>query len=1537
MGFSLTRVLAGFLACLLFGCASSDGLDEDTRGAIDLASGSIDPRSAEPATTDATLAPDGSGQFLIVQLNGPASSAELTSLASSVDHIYGYLPHDSYLVRVSPGQSVGSLGAWAGVYRPEYKIARGVREAAEWSASLGSDSDGADGDQTVMVHAIPEADLEHVAAAVAMFPEAEVVGAGGGARFSRLRLRIPGDRAVAVAQALAELPEVMWIDVEGQRGLLNDTTIWVGQSGVTTARTTPVFDQGIHGEGQVVGLLDTGLDADSCFFRDTVRGLPPTNACNGGTAVDPDHRKVLAVDFLSAAECEGGIATNEWDTNPTSHGTHVAGTLAGDNFVRPIVHDNADGMAPGAKLVVQDAGFGADDCGSMPGIGCPIVDLKPIFAQAYAQGARLHSNSWGDHVSSTPHNNYTAASEDIDEFMWTHPDFLIFVAAGNSGPAAGTVFSPSTAKNGISVGATQRSVSAESMASFSGCGPTADNRIKPDITIPGSSILSARGDNNVTNNNCTNLNQTGTSMATPAAAGFGALVRQYFTDGFYPSGAAVSADGFAPSAALVKATLLNSARQMTAAAAGTIPGNCQGWGRILLDDGLFFAGQQRRLFVADDPGFAEGGAGQERKFTFIVEENESLKATLVWTDFPSTPAASINLVNDLDLEVSGPAGTFLGNVFSGGVSQTGGNPDRRNTVEQVLLPTPGPGVYRVTVRGFNLPVGPQPFALVLAGDAVPNEPPVANAGADQTGFVDTEFVLDGSASNDPDSVPAPLSFAWTQTAGPAVTLTGADTAQARFTPTEHGVYTFRLRVDDGGDQAEDTVSVTIVNQVPVADAGDDQTGLAGVASQLDGSGSSDPDDLPSPLSFAWTQTDGPPVSISGAGAALASFIPTALGTHTFRLQVSDGADQAEDTVSITILNQPPLANAGADQSGILGPAVQLDGSGSSDPDGLPEPLSFAWTQTGGPPVSLGGAGLALASFTPTLLGTYTFELQVSDGEATSQDTISISILNQPPLANAGPDQSGLIGPAVQLDGSGSSDPDGVPEPLSFAWTQTSGPPVSLGGAAAALASFTPALLGTYTFRLQVSDGEATSQDTISISILNQAPIASAGADRAGVVGLPILLDGSGSSDPDGLPSPLSFSWTQISGPALNIGGASSNTATITAALLGTYTFRLQVTDGEATVEDTVTVSILNQAPIANAGVDDDGLVGIPILLDGSGSTDPDGQPEALTYTWTQIQGPPVNLLGSDLIQAAFTALSLGSYTFRLVVSDGVDEAEDTVTISILNQPPVANAGPDRNGTVGSAVSLDGSASADPDGAPLPLTYLWTQTAGPLAVLSGGLTAQASFTPILSGTYSFNLLVTDGLGASNDTVTVVVSTTTVVVFADDFEQDRGWTVNPSGTDTATTGRWQRGQPQPTVNGTMPMQLAARSGSFDLVTGASAGSAVGDNDIDGGTTTIRSPEIVLPSGTITLSVAYYMAHLSNSSSADFLRVRVVGATSQTALQELGAANDDGAAWLTASVNISAFAGQTVRILIEAADASSASLVEAAIDDVRIEAQP
>lgn len=173
-----------------------------------------------------------------------------------------------------------------------------------------------------------------------------------------------------------------------------------------------------------------------------------------------------------------------------------------------------------------------------------------------------------------------------------------------------------------------------------------------------------------------------------------------------------------------------------------------------------------------------------------------------------------------------------------------------------------------------------------------------------------------------------------------------------------------------------------------------------------------------------------------------------------------------------------------------------------------------------------------------------------------------------------------------------------------------------------------------------------------------------------------------------------------------------------------------------------------------------------------------------------------------------------------------------------------------------------------------------------------------------------------------------------IYSDTFESATGWTTNLSGTDTATTGAWVRGDPAATSSG-ITLQLGTTvSGTNDLVTGAPAGASAGENDVDGGTTTISSPTIALPTGTLTLSFSWYLAHLNNASTADFFRMSVVvGTTATTVFNQNGAAANRAGAWGTASVNLSGFAGQTIRLRVEAGDAATASLIEAGVDNVTI----
>jgi len=520
----------------------------------------------------------------------------------------------------------------------------------------------------------------------------------------------------------------------------NDRSYYTLQSGIHFG-PTPIHDRGIRGEGQVIALLDTGLDYDSCYFTEDDNSQPPVNTGTPNSPlqtdrVDGSRRKVIAYDFLFSCEqypgqrgCDDPRDPLGWDN--TTHGTHTAASAAADSDVY-LFHDLGDAIAPGAKLIIQDAGYnGGDNCSQLPGLGCPIRNFTAALEQAYAQGARIHSNSWGDRQgtplgATPPTGNYSATARDLDEFALTHPDMLILVATGNAGALGpSSIASPGTAKNALQVGGTRttRGAGDDTLAAITGLGPTRDGRIKPEVVGP-AWVYTADSDGDIRTSNCRAANDGGTSYAAPTIAGAAALVRQYFVQGFYPSGIPNRAVERIPSAALLKASLIASARAAQFKESGSsvvnalpTPSYEQGWGFPVLDDVLYFPGDTRRLKVVDVDRVEGLIQGASTPISFRVRPGTSLRAVLVWTDPPSTPRAvtdsSSVLVHDLDLTVIDPAGrTIYGND-----PLHPGQADRKNNTEVVTVDAPAAGTYRVAVsaqRVVNLLR--QGYALVVTGD-----------------------------------------------------------------------------------------------------------------------------------------------------------------------------------------------------------------------------------------------------------------------------------------------------------------------------------------------------------------------------------------------------------------------------------------------------------------------------------------------------------------------------------------------------------------------------------------------------------------------------------------------------------------------------------------------------------------------------------------------------------------------------------------------------------------------------------------------------
>ncbi|MHB0970883.1 MAG: S8 family serine peptidase [Thermoanaerobaculia bacterium] len=504
----------------------------------------------------------------------------------------------------------------------------------------------------------------------------------------------------------------------------------------TADGATPLHDRGIRGEGEIIAVLDTGLDWDSCYFTEADGAAPPVNTRLSDTRVDLTRRKVVAYNFLYSCDeypgafgCDDPSRPGDWDNQ--GHGTFASGAATGDSGV-PLVHDPGDAIAPAAKLVIQDAGYiGGDFCTQRPGLHCPTRDLRAVYGQAYAQGARIFSNSWGDRQGSAapvpPTANYSVSARDVDDFVRRNPDAVVVFNTGNvEEPASSTVSSPGSAKNTIQIGGTRGWFHGDdTLADFTAFGPTRDGRIKPDLVAP-ARVIGGAPDGNVATFQCTTTEQGGTSWASPTVAGAAALVRQYYREGFYPSGARDPRAGFAPSAALVKATLIASARAVPrravsnqTLAADPVPSMQQGFGFPVLDDALYFSGDALRLRVIDAREAAGVRATQTHSFDVQLRGGSSLEAVLVWTD-PAGTAAGVasttpQLVNDLDLEIVAPNGA----LHRGNETLHPGAPDRLNNVEQIAVGAAERGKWRVTVRSHAIRQGAaQGYALVLLGDFV---------------------------------------------------------------------------------------------------------------------------------------------------------------------------------------------------------------------------------------------------------------------------------------------------------------------------------------------------------------------------------------------------------------------------------------------------------------------------------------------------------------------------------------------------------------------------------------------------------------------------------------------------------------------------------------------------------------------------------------------------------------------------------------------------------------------------------------------------
>lgn len=509
---------------------------------------------------------------------------------------------------------------------------------------------------------------------------------------------------------LAQHHEIEWIEAKPVFEILNTEGIevmhvddlWDG----TTMSNIDSSWSGLDGSGIIVTVADTGLDnginnsAMHPDFKDHIKGIlsfpPPPSTCT----------------YYGLSPC--GDSAEDFH----GHGTHVAGSVLGDG-----THSNGGIVGAASESQLLFHAIATTQGGEEKLLGIP-NDLDDLFSLAWDNGSRIHTNSWG----SAENGAYTTSSMQADSSARTYDELVILFAASNEGVDVNSdgeidldsLGSPASAKNVITVGASENNRgnlnylwgstdygspistdkladNPDGMAAFSSRGPTDDNRLKPDISAPGTFILSTKSrstsDTGWLAHNASYTYMGGTSMATPLTAGATALLLEHLIENVGESN---------PTSALVKAIYTASAHDMTGqyssstnGAGEAAPNNHEGWGRVNMSAALNTSWIQEESVTTN----ADSG------WSFIVPSSaDDFTISLSWTDPASTPTASTNLVNNLDLAVKDPSGTWT-NVS--------------NNVDNLLaesFSSPAQGTWEVHILGTSVPTGPQFFAVAMTGN-----------------------------------------------------------------------------------------------------------------------------------------------------------------------------------------------------------------------------------------------------------------------------------------------------------------------------------------------------------------------------------------------------------------------------------------------------------------------------------------------------------------------------------------------------------------------------------------------------------------------------------------------------------------------------------------------------------------------------------------------------------------------------------------------------------------------------------------------------